>query len=133
VPNINKIQEWVKKLAHCKEDIVFVGSVSEGKINPNDIDIAVTSTEGLHQFGKIEYWKTNSCLAYNAQRCKIKAEVKIDIWIYSKLPEYHEVDNIKYQTKKATISHYKEALSLAKNDTIKNIIENKLKVWINMV
>ena len=58
--NINKIQEWVKKLAHCKEDIVFVGSVSEGKINPNDIDIAVTSTEGLHQFGKIEYWKTNA-------------------------------------------------------------------------
>lgn len=125
---INNIEQRVKELARCKNDIVFVGGIALGKTDANDIDIAVTSLDGLSEFGEIYGWESKSCLAIGAERYAIKPD--IDIWLYKELPEYKEIDGIKYQTESSMLEHYKEALEASVYPELTNLIKEKIKLLI---
>lgn len=77
----------MREISNIKDDVVFVGSwvaKVNNKINtqPKDLDIVVTSLDGLETFGDVICGDSTSPLSKNSKRCKIEGnEVLIDIWL----------------------------------------------------
>lgn len=67
------MKELVEQISQCKDDVVFVGSlVGNNPEDVNDIDIVITSTDGLETIGECECHESNSVFAKDAKRCKSK-------------------------------------------------------------
>ena len=64
--------ELVNKISSCKDDVVFVGSLvysvnGELDRSPNDIDIVVTSLDGLERFGEVICYDSVSVFAKDSK------------------------------------------------------------------
>lgn len=120
------MKELVEQISQCKDDVVFVGSlVGNNPEDVNDIDIVITSTDGLETIGECECYESNSVFAKNAKRCKIKGNDLIDIWLKDELPEYEVIDGIKYQTIDSQKEYYQDVL----DSTDKQFIIDYIQEW----
>jgi len=123
------IMELVNKISSCKDDVVFVGSLvysvnGELDKSPNDIDIVVTSLDGLERFGEVICYDSVSVFAKDSKRCIIEGnEVLIDIWLRDELPEWEIIDGIKYQTVVSQIKHYQDIKDSTDDKFIKEYID----------
>lgn len=64
----------INEISRCKEDVVVTGSWvarihNKLRRRPHDIDIVVTSLDGLERFGDIIYYDSTSIYAKDAKRC----------------------------------------------------------------
>ena len=127
----------VKEIANLKDDVVFVGSSSLRHLIPTmpvkDIDIVVTSLDGLNVLGEIETWESNSPMSISGKRACIKREdYTIDIFINDFLPEFIIKDGIKFQT----LDNLKSFLDLVINSSegyLKNKMIEKKRILSSMV
>ena len=120
------MKELVEQISQCKDDVVFVGSlVGKNPEDVNDIDIVITSTDGLETIGECECHESNSVFAKDAKRCKIKGNDLIDIWLKDELPEYEVIDGIKYQTIDSQKEYYQDVL----DSTDKQFIIDYIQEW----
>ena len=122
----------IKEIATTNENIIFVGGVAEiihgTKKTTNDIDIVVLSLNGLEKFGKINEFETKSILSKSGKRAFIKNEkCQIDIFIENELPEFIQIDDVKYETKKSLINHYEFIFNNTNDPELKKIFETKIK------
>lgn len=116
----------VKEIANLKDDVVFVGSSSLRHLIPTipvkDIDIVVTSLDGLDILGEIETWESKSPMSISGKRACIKREdYTIDIFIEECLPEFIIKDGVKFQT----LDTSKSFLDLVINSS-KGYLKNKM-------
>jgi hypothetical protein len=122
------------EIARIKPDVVFVGGVSEwiqGKrTSTTDIDICVTNLIGLEHLGEIKQWNTDSKFSKSGLRAGIEnQEYLIDIFIEKELPEYVEIEGIKYQTIPSLIQEYTRVVQAITDPVYvisKTKMENKL-------
>lgn len=125
------MMDLVNEISSCKDDVVFVGSLVSkinGKLDrePKDIDIVVTSLNGLETFGDVICNESISVFAKDSKRCKIEGnEVLIDIWLKDELPEWEIIDGIKYQTINSQREYYKDV----KDSTDDNYIIEYINKW----
>lgn len=125
----------MRKISTLKDDVVFTGSWVariNGKLKrqPHDIDIAVTSLDGLETLGEIICFKSNSLLSKDAiDRCVIDFEgTQIDIWVKDKLPEYEVKKGMKFQTLKSQVEYYNHLISINDNMFLTKILNRKLSI-----
>lgn len=116
-----------------KNDLVFTGSWV-ARINnklrrkPKDIDIVVTSLDGLERFGEIVPIHSKSVFSKDSKRCVIKHnEVKIDIWIKDSLPQYDVIKGMKFETIESQKKHFTDIIDSSDDKFIKNIASKKLE------
>jgi hypothetical protein len=120
----------VKEIANLKDDVVFVGSSSLKHLIPTipvkDIDIVVTSLDGLDILGKIETWESKSPMSLSGQRAHIKRDdYNIDIFIEPNLPEYDLIDGVKFQTIEKFKSFIEVLIEVTKGEFKNKMIEKK--------
>ncbi len=124
----------LREISRCKDDVVIVGSWvarihNKLRRKPHDIDIVVTSLDGLEKFGEIICSESTSIFAKNSKRCVIKDnEVQIDIWVKDTLPEYDIIKGIKYQTINDQKRHYNELIESTDNEVLISRLSRKLEV-----
>lgn len=118
------MKELIDKISKCKDDVVFVGSLVKTD-DVNDIDIVVTSLDGLDTIGECECHESRSVFAKGAKRCKIKDNDVIDIWLKDELPEYEIRDGVKYQTIEDQKKYYQDVL----DSTDDNYIIEYIQEW----
>lgn len=118
----------MEKISSCKDDVVFVGSlVGSPNETPKDIDIVITSLDGLETIGDVNCFDSISVFAKGAKRCRIHRDgVKIDIWLKDELPEWEIIDGFKYQTKESQLKYYQDVKDSTDDKYIKEYIEQKL-------
>lgn len=125
---------FLKKLSKTKEDLVIVGSWASfinGKTltYPNDIDIRVTSLEGLEVFGEIVSFTSTSPLSHGMLRSKIDLGVNLlDIWIGNTLPCFEVVNGVRVETLEHQIGFYENFVTSTNDDFFKEKILKKLNV-----
>jgi hypothetical protein len=128
------MNELIKKIHNLKPDTVFVGGVSEmvqGKRNTTrDIDICVTNLDGLESLGNIKKWVTDSKTSISGKRAGIEGKKYIiDIFVEDKLPDYIEIEGIKYQTIPSLIKEYERVIKeMESTDRIPSINKMKIKL-----
>ena len=120
----------IKEIANLKDDVVFVGSSSLKHLIPTipvkDIDIVVTSLDGLDILGKIETWESKSPMSLSGQRAHIKRDdYNIDIFIEPNLPEYDLIDGVKFQTIEKFKSFIEVLIEVTKGEFKNKMIEKK--------
>jgi len=124
----------LREISRCKDDVVITGSWvarihNKLRRRPHDIDIVVTSLDGLEKFGEIICFDSTSIFAKDAKRCVIKDnEVQIDIWVKDTLPEYDIIKGIKYQTINDQKRHYNELIESTDNEVLISRLSRKLEV-----
>ena len=124
----------LREISRCKDDVVITGSWvarihNKLRRRPHDIDIVVTSLDGLEKFGEIICGESTSIFAKDAKRCVIKDnEVQIDIWVKDTLPEYDIIKGIKYQTINDQKRHYNELIESTDNEILISRLSRKLEV-----
>jgi hypothetical protein len=122
----------VKELASKKEDLVFVGSmvnIANRKKHdaPNDLDIVITSVDGLETFGEVIIEETESIHSKSGKRSQIVYNgIQIDIFIEDELPPYDVINGIKFAKVDYMISRYTELLSKTDSAEMKSIIQSKI-------
>jgi len=119
------MRELIEKISKCKDDVVFVGSLVGNTEDPTDIDIVITSTDGLETIGECKCHESKSVFAKGAKRCKIVGNDLIDIWLKDELPEYEIIDGIKYQTIEDQKKYYQDVL----DSTDDNYIIEYIQQW----
>jgi len=123
------MKDLMKKIMNSKDDVVFVGSLVlsvNGKLDrtPKDIDIVVTSLDGLQLIGDIKCYESNSVFAKGSKRCCIDQDgVMIDIWLKDELPEWEIIDGFKYQTIDSQIKCYQDVKESTDDEYIKKYID----------
>lgn len=116
----------LQHIAQSKDDVVFVGSWVarlNGRLNrqPNDIDIVVTTLDGLERFGEILTFETKSPFSNSGKRAVIQnKEGKIDIFIESTLPRYDVIKYLKVQTLESQIDYFNQIISRTDAKPIKD-------------
>ena len=127
----------MKEISRCKNDVVFTGSWVariNGKLRrqPKDIDIAVTSLDGLETFGDIICGESNSLFSRDTKsRCKIDLDdTMIDIWVKDELPEYEIIKGMKFQTLKSQVEYYKHLMETSDDKFFNTILTKKLGVLV---
>ena len=124
----------LREISRCKDDVVIIGSWvarihNKLRRKPHDIDIVVTSLDGLEKFGEIICSESTSIFAKNSKRCVIKDnEVQIDIWVKDTLPEYDIIKGIKYQTINDQKRYYNELIESTDNEVLISRLSRKLEV-----
>lgn len=124
----------INEISRCKEDVVVTGSWvarihNKLRRRPHDIDIVVTSLDGLETFGDIIYMDSTSTYAKDAKRCKIENnEGLIDIWVMDKLPEYEIVKGVKYETIESQRNLFKDLIDSTDDKFLINILSKKLQI-----
>lgn len=128
------MERVMREISNIKDDVVFVGSwvaKVNNKINrlPKDLDIVVTSLDGLDTFGDIICGESNSPFAKNSKRCRIEGnEFMIDIWLQDELPEYEIIDGMKFETIDAQIEYYNDVLDSTDNKFLIDTVTEKLGI-----
>lgn len=124
----------LNEISKCKDDVVITGSWVarvNNKLNrePHDIDIVVTSLDGLETFGDIICGESTSIFAKDSKRCKIERnDVLIDIWVSNKLPEYEVIEGIKYETIDSQRKLFENLMDLTDNKFLHDILSKKLEI-----
>lgn len=124
----------MREISNIKDDVVFIGSwvaKVNNKINtqPKDLDIAVTSLNGLETFGNVICGESTSPFAKNSKRCKIEGnEFMIDIWLQDELPEYEIINGLKFETIDAQKEYYSDVLDSTDNKFLIDIVTKKLEI-----
>ena len=129
------VKNLIKRISKLKRDIVFVGGVSfvhHGiKEVAKDIDIVVNNLDGLYELGEIKEFQTKSPMSKSGYRAYTYVnDIQIDIFIEDKLPEYNEVDGVKYESIESMIKFYEKLINES-DGFEKNRNELKLKLVIN--
>ena len=111
------------------ENLVFVGGFAMTKLgikeNYSDIDIVVTDKDFLKG---IIWYETDSAFSGTGIRGFLfDGEIKLDIFLENKLPEFEVIEGFKIQTKKSMREYYEKIYNFVK-DYWKQDIENKLKL-----
>lgn len=124
------MKNLIKQISKLKDDVVFVGGVSfvyHGiKEVAKDIDIVVNNLDGLETLGEIKKFQTNSVMSKSGNRAYTYVDdIQVDIFIEGVLPEYDEVDGVKYETIESLIKYY-EGLVVKTNGFEKTRNEFKL-------
>jgi hypothetical protein len=127
------MESLLKEISRCKDDVVIVGSWvsrihNKLREEPNDIDVVVTSLDGLEGFGEIICYESKGLYSENAKRCYIKnSDGKIDIWVRDKLPEWEIINGVKYQTIDAQLKYYHKIKDSTDNKFLKSLLNRKIK------
>lgn len=122
------------EISRCKDDVVITGSWvarvhNKLRRRPKDIDIVVTSLDGLETFGEIICNESTSPFAKNSKRCKIEGnETLIDIWWKNELPEYDIIKGVKYETIESQKKHLNDIIDSTDDKFLINIVTKKLEV-----
>ena len=129
------MKNLIKRISKLKKDVVFVGGVSfvhHGiKETAKDIDIVVNNLDGLETLGDIKEFQTKAPMSKSGNRAYIYVDdIQIDIFIEDELPEYDEVDGIKYKTITSLVEFY-EQLIMKTNGLEKQRNEFKLELVMN--
>ena len=124
----------MREMARIKKDLVFTGSWvarvnNKLRRRPKDIDIVVTSLDGLETFGDIICGDSTSPFAKNSKRCKIEGnEFLIDIWVKDELPEYDIIKGMKFETVDSQRKHLKDIIDSTDDKFLINIVSKKLEI-----
>lgn len=124
----------INEISRCKDDVVITGSWvarihNKLRRRPHDIDIVVTSLDGLERFGEIICGDSTSIFAKDSKRCKIENnEGMIDIWVMNKLPEYEIIKGVKYETMDSQRNLFKNLMDSTDDKFLINILTKKLEV-----
>jgi len=110
------MKNLIKRISKLKKDVVFVGGVSfvhHGiKDDAKDIDIVVNNLDGLETLGDIKEFQTKAPMSKSGNRAYTYVDdIQIDIFIEEELPEYDEVDGVKYESIKSLVNHYEELIN----------------------
>lgn len=129
------MKNLIKRISKLKKDVVFVGGVSfvhHGiKETAKDIDIVVNNLEGLYELGEIKEFQTKSPMSKSGNRAYTYVDdIQVDIFIEDELPEYVEVDGIKYKSIESMIKFYEHLINES-DGFEKNRNELKLDLVIN--
>lgn len=129
--NISK-EETLNRLAKI-EDVIFVGGTSEYiqgfKNELNDIDISITNTEPLNEFGYVHSSFDNSFYGLSGNRAFIPLpSVLIDVFVDNIKPEFVLVNGFKCQTIESMIELRENTLKYTFNGSY----ENRLKLIHNL-
>jgi hypothetical protein len=128
------METLMREISNIKDDVVFVGSwvaKVNNKINtqPKDLDIVVTSLNGLETFGDIICGESTSPFAKNSKRCKIEGnEFMIDVWLQDELPQYDIINGMKFETIDAQKEYYSDVLDSTDNKFLTEIVNRKLSI-----
>lgn len=115
------------------EDVVFVGGTSEYiqgyKNELNDIDISITNTIPLNDFGYVHTSFDNSFFGLSGNRALIPLKsVLIDVFVDEIKPEFISLNGFKCQTIESMIELREKTLKYTFNGSY----ENRLKLIHNL-
>lgn len=129
---INNKKTWKQlvQIHSVNNDVVFVGGIAEmiqGKReSATDIDICVLNIDGLDVFGNITEWKTDSPVSISGNRAGIKnTTIILDIFIEEQLPEYVEIDGLRFETIESLIERYERVISQI-TDPLQHVFKSRL-------
>ena len=111
------------------EDLVFVGGFAMHKLglkeSYSDLDIVVINKDFLKG---VTWYETDSAFSGTGIRGFLfDGEIKLDIFLENKLPEFEIINGFKIQTKKSMREYYEKIYNFVK-EYWKKDIENKLKL-----
>lgn len=111
------------------ENLVFVGGFAAHKHGKkkeySDIDIVILDENDL-PFLKL--YNTDSKFSKSGKRgFYVDGNIKLDVFIEEKLPEYTTIDGFKCQTLESIINYYENIYTFVDNHW-KNAIDEKLKL-----
>ena len=124
----------MRQISTIKNDVVFTGSWvarihNKLRRQPKDIDIVVTSLDGLERFGKIICSDSKSIFAKDSKRCVIKSDdFQIDIWVKDSLPEYDVIKGMKFETIKSQKNLFNDIINSTDDKFIIDIVSKKLEI-----
>lgn len=125
----------MREISRVKDDVVFTGSWVariNGKLRrqPKDIDIVVTSLDGLETLGDIISIKSDSLLSKDTiDRCTIDfGGTQIDIWVKNELPPYEIIKGMKFQTLKSQVEYYNHLIDTYDNLILTKVLNRKLSI-----
>jgi hypothetical protein len=128
------MERVMREISTIKNDVVITGSWV-AKVNnklerlPKDLDIVVTSLDGLETFGEIICGESTSPFAKDSKRCRIEGnEFMIDIWLKDELPEYDIIDGMKFETMESQKRHLNDILDSTDNKFLIDTVTEKLGV-----
>jgi hypothetical protein len=128
------MERVMREISTIKNDVVITGSWV-AKVNnklerlPKDLDIVVTSLDGLETFGDIICGESTSPFAKDSKRCRIEGnEFMIDIWLKDELPEYDIIDGMKFETMESQKRHLNDILDSTDNKFLIDTVTEKLGV-----
>lgn len=124
----------MREISNIKNDVVFTGSWvarihNKLRRQPKDIDIVVTSLDGLERFGDIICNDTKSIFGRDSKRCVINSkDFKLDIWVKDSLPQYDIIKGMKFETIESQKKLYKDIINSTDDKFIINIVSKKLDI-----
>jgi hypothetical protein len=122
---------FLNKIISIKSDLVFVGGVSEMlqgyKENTKDVDMVVTTINGLGYFGNIKCWNTTSPFSISGKRGYIETDTfNIDIFIEEVLPPYIIIQGLPVQDIHDEIKYYERIINEIQIPLVKELMISKL-------
>jgi len=124
----------MREISRTKNDVVFVGSWvarvhNKLRRRPHDIDIVVTSIDGLETFGETIFKESSSPMSVGCKRSVIeRKDGKIDIWLCDELPEYEIINGMKFITIEKQKEYYKNVIDSTDDKFLINILTRKLEI-----
>lgn len=126
--------DFLRKLNKAKNgNVVLTGSIAERmngiNVEIHDVDFVVLNLDGLESFGKLETFTTKSVFSKSGKRAFVKRSggYDFDIFVEDKLPDFIQVDGVKYETLQSMIRWTENAISEVQDLKIKEILVLRLK------